>query len=202
MKADQYSRYDSVKVKARADYRCEICGSDQAVQAHAPDGDHSDWRDGVCLCAGCHAGQHPNVPQSLFFTSAHQPFWPNVSARALAREFGCHSRTLVRLAKRLDVPSGVALSDNDRERIRKAILSKGQSENKKRVLRLETPLAHDVSTIQEVATALHVSDESVYRACRSGQLKAARIGWQWRISREAVDEFLRVSRVQLGLEES
>lgn len=36
MKPNQYSRHDSVKVKARANYLCELCGSDQMVQAHLP----------------------------------------------------------------------------------------------------------------------------------------------------------------------
>ena len=108
-------------MKARAGYRCEICGSDQMVQAHGPSGDHSDWRNGRCLCAGCHADQHPDIPRSLFFTRTHQPCWPNVSARALAVEFGCHNRTVIRAARRLNVPTGEDMSGEDRRRLREAI---------------------------------------------------------------------------------
>ena len=121
MKADQYSRYDSVRVKARASYQCQICGSDQMVQAHAPNGDHSDWRKGVCLCAEHHSEQHPNVPRSLFFTKVHQPYWPNISARALAAELGCHNRTVIRTAKRLGITSGAPISDEDKERVKELV---------------------------------------------------------------------------------
>ena len=74
MKADQYSRIDSIKVKARADYQCQCCGSDEAIQAHAPKGDHSDWRKGLALCGNCHADEHPDVPRSLFLSSEKQPY--------------------------------------------------------------------------------------------------------------------------------
>lgn len=46
-------------------------------------------------------------------------------------------------------------------------------------------------TVKEVAELLRVSDESVYRLCRRGQLKATRIGSLWRIPRESVDRLLR-----------
>jgi len=119
-----YSLQDSTRVKARAGYQCEVCGSDHMVQAHAPDGDHSDWRKGVCLCAGHHADRHPGIPRALFFTKAHQPYWPNISARALADEFGCHNRTVIRAARRLSVPVGEDLSSGDRQRLRGAIAAR------------------------------------------------------------------------------
>lgn len=122
MRVDQYSMADSVRVKARANYQCELCGSDQMVQAHAPGGDHSDWRDGVCLCAQHHSEQHPDVPRSLFFLESHQPYWPNVTAKALGREFDCHSRTVIRAAKLLGISSGFFLSAEDKERLRMRIL--------------------------------------------------------------------------------
>ena len=118
MRADQYSPQDAVKVKARANYQCEFCGSDQMVQAHAPNGDHSDWRGGVCLCAQHHWEQHPDVPRSLFFTEMQQPYWPNVTARALAVEFNHHSRTIIRAAKKLGIPRSAPLSPLDKKRIR------------------------------------------------------------------------------------
>jgi len=122
MRADQYSLQDSVKVKARANYLCELCGSDQKVQAHAPGGDHSDWRDGVCLCAQHHWEQHLTVPRRLFFLESHQPYWPNVTAKALGREFSRHSRTIIRAARKLGIPGGTPLFPLDRERIRSLVV--------------------------------------------------------------------------------
>lgn len=46
-------------------------------------------------------------------------------------------------------------------------------------------------TVKEVADMLRVSDESIYRLCRKGSLKASRVGGLWRIPREAVDQVLR-----------
>ena len=45
-------------------------------------------------------------------------------------------------------------------------------------------------TIQQVMSLLQVSDETVYRYIRSGKLRAIRIGGLWRVSREALNEFL------------
>jgi len=47
----------------------------------------------------------------------HQPYWPNISARSLAKEIKCHSRTIVRTAKKLGIPMGIPLSDEDKTRI-------------------------------------------------------------------------------------
>lgn len=45
-------------------------------------------------------------------------------------------------------------------------------------------------TPQEVATELAVDRETVYRLISAGQLPAVRVGSLWRISREALDEYL------------
>ncbi len=45
-------------------------------------------------------------------------------------------------------------------------------------------------TVQQVMSYLQVSDETVYRYIRSGKLKAVRSGGLWRVSREALEEFL------------
>lgn len=47
-----------------------------------------------------------------------------------------------------------------------------------------------VLTVGEVAAKLRVSDESVYRLVRTGQLRSVRIGGLWRIPQEALDSFL------------
>ncbi len=49
----------------------------------------------------------------------------------------------------------------------------------------------ELLTIQQVMSYLHVADETVYRYIRSGKLKAIRVGGLWRVSREALGEFLR-----------
>lgn len=49
-------------------------------------------------------------------------------------------------------------------------------------------------TVKEVAGLLRVSDESVYRLCRTGRLGATRIGGLWRIPRESVDKLLLEGR--------
>jgi len=121
MKVDQYSRAGSTRVKARANYQCELCGSSQKVQAHAPDGDHSDWRKGICLCGECHSRKHPNLPRALFLTKGKQPYWHNTTASELGREFNCHNRTVIRAAKALGIPSDCPLSAKDKDRLRKRV---------------------------------------------------------------------------------
>lgn len=124
MKADQYSRIDSIKIKARADYKCQRCGSDELIQAHAPNGDHIDWRKGIAFCGSCHADEHPDVPRSLFLSKVHQPYWHNISARALAIEFNCSARTIIRHAKHLGIASNCDLTDTDKKRIKSPFNSK------------------------------------------------------------------------------
>lgn len=46
-------------------------------------------------------------------------------------------------------------------------------------------------SVREVAAKFRVSDESVYRLIRSGQLRAIRIGGQWRIPEPAVADLQR-----------
>jgi len=131
----QYNYHDSIKVKARAGYRCEVCGSDQMVQAHAPGGDHSDWRNGQCLCVQHHSEQHPELPRGLFAASVHQPYWPNIAARALAVECGCHSRTIVRASRKLKIPSGDVLSEADKQRLKGVVQRYASPKNSYECLR-------------------------------------------------------------------
>jgi len=49
-------------------------------------------------------------------------------------------------------------------------------------------------TVKEVAILLRVSDESVYRLCRSKRLGATRVGGLWRIPQESVDKLLSGSQ--------
>lgn len=50
--------------------------------------------------------------------------------------------------------------------------------------------AEQLLTVPQVEKALQVSDETVYRYIRAGKLKAIRVGGLWRISEEALREFL------------
>lgn len=94
------------------------------IQAHAPNRDHSDWRKGIALCGECHADQHPNLPRSLFLNKGRQPYWPNISARALAKEIGCHNRTVIRIAKKLEIPSGIPLSTESHKTIAEKVIKR------------------------------------------------------------------------------
>lgn len=114
---NQFSRWNSVKVKARYNYTCAKCGSMNNIQAHDPTETHQNWEDGIALCGKCHSKEHPNVPQQLFLASAHQPMWPNISARTLAKELQCHSRTIIRRARKLNIPFGIPLNEENKLRL-------------------------------------------------------------------------------------
>ncbi len=45
--------------------------------------------------------------------------------------------------------------------------------------------------IEETADYLSLCRNTVYRLVRSGQIPAKRFGYQWRVSRAVLDEFLR-----------
>lgn len=55
----------------------------------------------------------------------------------------------------------------------------------------------ELLTVEEVAAYLRVAPNTVYRWCRSGRLTGIKIGKEWRISRQHLDQFLadRVSAV-------
>lgn len=120
MKKDEYRRNWATKVKAHYDYLCAECDSDENIQAHDPTEQHKDWTVGIALCGNCHSKKHPDVPRELFLSSSHQSYsyWPNISARALSREIGCHNRTVIRAAKKLKILMGSNLSDIDKQRIK------------------------------------------------------------------------------------
>lgn len=108
----------AVKVKANARYTCQECGSTELIQAHhETPGDDSSL---VALCADCHSRRHPNLPKLLFFTKNHQPYWYNKSAASIAKELGVSSRTIIRTARQLNIPTG-ELSPWDEELIKKNI---------------------------------------------------------------------------------
>ncbi|MBA2772986.1 MAG: helix-turn-helix domain-containing protein [Nocardioidaceae bacterium] len=53
-------------------------------------------------------------------------------------------------------------------------------------------------TVAEVATAMRVSKMTVYRLVHAGELPAVRVGRSFRVTEEAVNEYLRKSYFQAG----
>jgi excisionase family DNA binding protein len=52
------------------------------------------------------------------------------------------------------------------------------------------PTAPDIMTLSEAAAYMRVGEEDVLEAIKSGELKAKKIGSSYRISKQAIDEFL------------
>lgn len=53
-------------------------------------------------------------------------------------------------------------------------------------------------TVAEVAARMRVSKMTVYRLVHGGQLEAIRVGRSFRVTEEAVEEYLRRSYYQAG----
>lgn len=119
----EYNRTFSTKVKTRDNYICQKCGNAEKVQAHAPNGDHSDWTKGISLCAKCHSEEHPDIPRELFFRSEPQPhYWSNIKARTLAETLNCPKWSVIGAAKELHISPEKPLSNRDKKRIALAVL--------------------------------------------------------------------------------
>ena len=183
---NQYSKWHSVKVKARFNYQCAKCGSTENIQAHDPTGTHHNWRDGIALCGHCHSLEHPNVPATLFESSSHQPYWSNISASTLAKEFKCHNRTIIRVARRLGIPPKQPLSEEQKALLKDNIIGKEL---------LTMPIDSQPSmTVREVADYLHLSEYTITEYLRSGQLKGFKIHTggphRWRVKRQDLLYFI------------
>jgi excisionase family DNA binding protein len=53
-----------------------------------------------------------------------------------------------------------------------------------------SPAAPDILTLSEAAAYMRVGEEDVLEVIKSGELKAKKIGSSYRISKQAIDEFL------------
>jgi excisionase family DNA binding protein len=58
-------------------------------------------------------------------------------------------------------------------------------------------LERDLLTVSEVAEAMRVSNMTVYRLIKSGQLAAIRVGKSYRIREDDVDRFLSEQSVNV-----
>lgn len=54
----------------------------------------------------------------------------------------------------------------------------------------------EVYTLKEIEELLHVTRRSIYNWIKDGKLKAFKIGKEWRVTRQALEEFM-----QTGTEE-
>jgi excisionase family DNA binding protein len=52
------------------------------------------------------------------------------------------------------------------------------------------PSAPDIMTLSEAAAYMRVGEEDVLEAIKAGDLKAKKIGSSYRLSKQAIDEFL------------
>ncbi len=48
----------------------------------------------------------------------------------------------------------------------------------------------EVYTLKEIEDLLHVTRRTLYNWIKSGQLKAFRIGKEWRVTRDALEKFM------------
>ncbi len=51
----------------------------------------------------------------------------------------------------------------------------------------------DLFTVEEIADYLRITKGTVWRWCRGGKLPAVKIGHQWRIRREELEQMIRPS---------
>jgi len=54
----------------------------------------------------------------------------------------------------------------------------------------------EVYTLKEIEDLLHVTRRTLYNWIKSGQLKAFRIGKEWRVTREALEKFMETGTEQ------
>ena len=59
------------------------------------------------------------------------------------------------------------------------------------MLTSEVPIEKELVDSEEVAEYLGVEQTTVQRWCRSGQLRCVKIGRDWRIRRDALEDFLK-----------
>ena len=109
---NQFSRWQAIKVKARAQNKCEHCGANRNLQAHDPTRQHIDWEDGICLCGSCHSREHPEMARGLFVND-YASYWENISLAAIGKKTGRTTAAVARAARRSGLRQGRVLSEDD-----------------------------------------------------------------------------------------
>ena len=112
---EKLSSSDKNKIIIRAGRKCTECSLTHHLQVH-----HTSYNPVllICLCAKCHSRKHLNVPREAFFsnhTNGH--YWENSSAISIARQLGCHCRTITRHAQKLGIFSSKEISLEDKKRL-------------------------------------------------------------------------------------
>jgi excisionase family DNA binding protein len=51
----------------------------------------------------------------------------------------------------------------------------------------------ELMTVEELAAYLHVDPVTIYRLARRGKISGFRVGGGWRLSKKAIDNWLRAS---------
>lgn len=177
-------------VKANAGWKCSECGSTEYVQAHHEiPGDDSSM---ISLCAEHHSQRHPDVPKALFFNHTSQPYWHNKSAASLARELGVHPRTIIRVARRLQISSG-ELNLTTKTLIKDSIPKANQIIARKQ---LTTQKIEGFLKVRQASEIFKVSDGTIQRWLSSGKLKGFKRGGNgkskhhWFIRRADLEAFM------------
>lgn len=52
----------------------------------------------------------------------------------------------------------------------------------------------DVYTLEELTTLLQVTRRSLYNWIKDGRLKAFRVGRQWRVTKQSLNDFMEASK--------
>jgi len=181
----------AIEAKKKARGICQECGSMNHIQTHHRiAGDDSSI---VVLCGDCHSKKHPDTPKALFLSVLRQCYWFNKSAASLARELGVHPRTIIRAARRLNIPPG-ELAPWDEELIRNNIPKLGwqphrrtpkRSSATKPILPGEVKiegLLYDINNLpteyinlSEASRRLQVSYVTLWRWIKKGKVTPVRI---------------------------
>ena len=192
----------SARVRANAGWKCERCGSEEALQAH-----HQKDGTGISLCSRCHAWQHINLT-NLIMTAPVRP-WPNQTANGLARRFGVCNRTIIRRARRLQVPFGIPISTENIDKIGKTVRPRNGIANystedierirnsiatchTKRGIGATTTQKRLTYSVDEAAAVLGVNRVTVYEAIHNGTIPVIRFGRRMLIPKAHLDRLLGI----------
>ncbi len=64
--------------------------------------------------------------------------------------------------------------------------------------RTKAPSADNLLTTEDVLTYLRINARTVYRLIRGGELRAVRVGRQWRVRRQDLERFVAAQRIAVA----